>query len=115
MGATGCFGSSAFNIDGTVISTVINGFKCVFIESSITEIAGGTRSKYAFQQGKDEITTVDFNNAVNLRIIGDFAFYNCKSIQSIDLTSCTKLEYIGHGAFYQCSSAQNIIYLKTLL
>ena len=111
MSSTNCFGLDAFDIiDGSIISSIRRDFTCVKIESSITEISNGSKVNYPFQQSANSITTVDFSNAVNLRKIGDFAFYNCRLIQSIDLTQCSKLEYIGYGAFFHCDVAQSIIF-----
>ena len=54
----------------------------------------------------EEIKANDFTDGKNITRISDYAFYNCKSLQSI--TIADTVETIGSRAFSGCSSLQSI-------
>ena len=105
-----CEGSGAFDIiDSNTISSVISGFSCVRIPSSIEFIKAGTSSSYAFKPGINDITEIDFSEATNLKEIGDFAFSKCSKVLSFNLSKCILLSKIGYMAFSECKGCKSII------
>ncbi len=60
---------------------------------------------YAFYN-RDNLTSIDFSNCVNLTSIGSSAFYDCEGLTSITLPS--SLTTIGSSAFYDCSKLTSI-------
>lgn len=50
--------------------------------------------------GNKDITS--FTAGVNLKKIGDKAFYRCQNLETVNLGGCDKLESIGESAFWYC-------------
>ena len=53
-----------------------------------------------------DTTITSFSIESNTKIIGDYAFYDCSSLESISIPD--SVIYIGEGAFYYCSSLESI-------
>ena len=78
------------------------------VVSYYTTIYGLSEQNYAFSSSKDTLKSFTFAANPQLQTIQQYAFYNCKKLQSIDLTICTKLTSIGSYAFNGCSSVQTL-------
>lgn len=61
---------------------------------------------YAFF-GDAAITSLSFENATDLKSIGDCAFYGCSALER--LTLCAPLEELGFGAFQNCTSLMTLV------
>ena len=72
----------------------------VDVPTSVTKIHG-----YAFM-GCTDVTAVNFDDACELRIIGDYAFYSCESIT--DLILPDSVISVGSGAFNNAISLESI-------
>lgn len=57
------------------------------------------------------IENIDLSN-VNLKIIGNYAFYKCTNLKKVVLPR--NLESIGENSFKQCSSLSEIVYPGTI-
>lgn len=72
----------------------------VVIKAEVTEIP-----ERAFAQCVD-LRAVIFEEESNLKRVGDYAFWECESLESIDLPEGT--EVIGNSAFRQCDSLRKV-------
>ena len=66
---------------------------------------------YAFYED-GSITSVSFDNAVNLKAIGVSAFYGCTGLKKLEL--CDSITSIGFGAFQGCASVERLTIPNTI-
>lgn len=85
-------GDDYFKVFGNNVETVVLGDK-------ITEIPAG-----AFKQYRKLEKVV---GGKNVRIISDYAFFDCKNLAEIE---CRNTQWIGVGAFAGCENAQDMIF-----
>ena len=56
----------------------------------------------------EKITSVDFSNCQNLRIVGEQAFEGCSKLKIIDFSSCNNLTTIDSSCFKNCKLLESI-------
>ena len=86
----------------------LTGLETITIPEGVTSI--GT-SAFAFSDTSrynSKLTTVRFVGNSKLTTIGDFAFYNCRSLTSVDFGVNSQLISIGREAFKHCRSLTSI-------
>lgn len=103
-------GASAFE-DNDYIQNVVLPDSCVEIKKSAFRDCSSLIS--VFGQGVKEVgsyafaeSTVETVNLRNMKVIGSYAFFECKNLSSITLERATE---IGSFAFKETSSLQNIV------
>ncbi len=78
--------------------------------SSVTEITLDSRTteinKYAFYSDRSLESIVI---PKNVKIIGDYSFYNCTNLKSVTFESGSQLNIIGKYAFYNCELLNSIV------
>lgn len=81
----------------------------LIISSKCEVIYGKDENEYAFRAVTSTMKSFSFQSNPLLRLINNYAFYQCSSLTNIDLSQCTKLTSIGKYAFAYCSSVTNIL------